>query len=129
MSLLMISCKGERGGSLGFYLTFYRNLLLLLIWRFVSPFIPLLVAFLENFVHSCVSHPSALDIFGSPHGLYVYMMSLVWLHHMQAVHSGADLESAISNCMGYKSEVTRQIRFLVPREPSCSYIFERFSCY
>lgn len=24
----------------------------------------------------------------------------------QAVHSGADLESAISNCMGYKSEVT-----------------------
>lgn len=24
---------------------------------------------------------------------------------MQAVHSGADLESAISNCMGYRSEV------------------------
>jgi hypothetical protein len=25
--------------------------------------------------------------------------------YMQAVHSGADLESAISNCMGYKAEV------------------------
>lgn len=25
--------------------------------------------------------------------------------YMQAVHSGADLESAITNCMGYKSEV------------------------
>lgn len=25
--------------------------------------------------------------------------------YMQAVHSGADLESAISNCMGYKSQV------------------------
>lgn len=24
---------------------------------------------------------------------------------MQAVHSGADLESAISNCMGYRAEV------------------------
>lgn len=24
---------------------------------------------------------------------------------MQAVHSGADLESAIQNCMGYRSEV------------------------
>jgi len=32
---------------------------------------------------------------------------------MQAVHSGADLESAIANCMGYKSEVTRQIRSLL----------------
>lgn len=46
---------------------------------------------------------------------------------MQAVHSGADLESAISNCMGYKSEVTtRQIRPLLSREPSCSYILSDF---
>lgn len=41
---------------------------------------------------------------------------------MQAVHSGADLDSAISNCMGYKSEVTRVLRLLSPRAPSCSYI-------
>lgn len=27
------------------------------------------------------------------------------LSKMQAVHSGADLESAISNCMGYRAEV------------------------
>lgn len=41
---------------------------------------------------------------------------------MQAVHSGADLESAITNCLGYKSEVTRLIRLPFPRAPSCSYI-------
>jgi hypothetical protein len=34
---------------------------------------------------------------------------------MQAVHSGADLESAITNCLGYKSEVTRLLRLLFPR--------------
>jgi len=34
---------------------------------------------------------------------------------MQAVHSGADLESAITNCLGYKSEVTRFLRHLLPR--------------
>jgi len=44
---------------------------------------------------------------------------------MQAVHSGADLESAISNCMGYKSEVTREIMF--PRACLFSSI-SRFSC-
>lgn len=27
------------------------------------------------------------------------------LEFVQAVHSGADLESAIANCMGYKAEV------------------------
>lgn len=45
---------------------------------------------------------------------------------MQAVHSGADLESAISNCMGYKSEVTRLIGPLLARAPFCSYILRGF---
>lgn len=29
---------------------------------------------------------------------------------VQAVHTGADLESAVSNCMGYKSEVLSSTR-------------------
>lgn len=33
------------------------------------------------------------------------LKSLSHSHLVQAVHSGADLESAITNCMGYKSEV------------------------
>ncbi|KAL2957188.1 hypothetical protein AAZX31_18G130800 [Glycine max] len=50
-----------------------------------------------------------------------------YMRTLKAVHSGADLESAISNCMGYKSEVTtRQIRPLLSREPSCSYILSDF---
>lgn len=31
--------------------------------------------------------------------------SSLMVFHLQAVHSGADLESAIANCMGYKTEV------------------------
>lgn len=35
------------------------------------------------------------------------------LIHLQAVHSGADLESAIANCMGYKTEVMLSTGYLV----------------
>lgn len=42
---------------------------------------------------------------GLLHDLGNYMRTL------KAVHSGADLESAISNCMGYKTEVLKQMGF------------------
>lgn len=42
---------------------------------------------------------------GLLHDLGNYMRTL------KAVHSGADLESAISNCMGYKMEVLKQMGF------------------
>ena len=34
---------------------------------------------------------------------YAKKKDFSWI--MQAIHSGADLEAAISNCMGYKTEV------------------------
>ena len=37
------------------------------------------------------------------------MMTLICPYYTQAVHSGADLESAISNCMGYRSEVILEL--------------------
>lgn len=49
------------------------------------------------------------------------------LIYIQAVHSGADLESAITNCMGYRSEVSSQTSAEVPQQNALFLEFDRTS--
>lgn len=56
----------------------------------------------------CLFLYQSFDVIFVPLFLTIYSFDI-----MQAVHSGADLEAAISNCMGYKTEVLSVICILV----------------